>query len=823
MSAPQARTPVRKPAWLDAATFDKLIANCGGVPRCAVTGETENLTVDHIVARYNGGTKDISNLQFLVDRINAKKGIRPDPHWSKTFYWDREPDLNAFRAAQRDLYMSIVADNWFRRPVGEIAQQLYLNAWVVGAGKTLGIAAAAWAVNRVIRDQWGDAPRADRILVVTKEQAVRDQLAADLKKDLVGYGIVTRPPRVAVVRDGDTFTQTGWLDNHDIVVTCGQMLWERKGNTEAVNTKVAEILAGFRVIAFDEPHFAADQVHRLVGLATQSLCFGFTGTPIDGAGELLDRIVALSIYDYDAAVTNDGGLRWLDSHPSLFRTFVNELGIHGADLIEHGERGRTEDATKDGYDKNVEPAKSVMQAVIEETLRRDQLVVAAEKLAPHRAGGDVVMGVLYPAHPMIVCDSVPAAQMLCDAANDLFEKERDTYPLWYGWRAEVVYAEGEGRRAKPLTNNHAWMRARNQDWLVDGKCARLLFVVGMAREGVNNPACGPIGVACAQTSIVEWVQRGIGRQLRAVTKRCPDGALAVPPAPLDQPLIITHATYDNGDTIRRALDFVCDMSSYLSGLPTIADLDGRNPPQRDTRDRDYLLPRKTKIAIAGRLGEFLNDGQEPPIDDVVIECLGTLSSGERGERAREWAHKVWKEPGAARREIRLRTDLTPRLIVTREQVKLNPTDEDLERHLQIHEPHLVAGYLPIKNEFRPLIVAHYLQHSRQFFLPPLTSKVTIDDLRKGIARSVKDQLGRHFVGDDRIIYKLVGSAVKLTLGAKGSVNNGSDWDVPQVHAMLRRADVQSDILGWVIDRLINKGCCPALEILRNTGGADDAA
>jgi len=508
------------------------------------------------------------------------------------------------------------------------------------------------------------------------------------------------------------------------------------------------------------------------------------------------------------------------------------LNIDEAGIIENGVRGTTQDASKSGYGKGIEPVKSVVRAVVEEMRVRDQLVLSSERLARHRDQSDVLMDdVVYPAHGMVVFDDVNTAIAMYKHTNKLFKENPDEYPRDKGWWVEVVHTDGEdstgGRRgAKPLSNKHPWLLARHNNYQVDDHCARLLFVVGIGREGVNNPACGPIGVACSPTSLVEWVQRAIGRQLRAVTS-IRDGKLRVPPAPLDSVRIITHKAFKNEEAIRQAIDFVCDMESHLAELPTISELDDLDPQLRKIQDRDFLLTRAEKIAIAGHLGEPGRDGELPSVECVIGGFIGdddgSASARAKKERARDWANKVLKDPAAARSELRLReTQLRPRLIVTREHVKNDPTDADLERYLTIHQPHLVEGYVPIQDNHRAIVTALHQEHARRFYLPPLDSDDNVDVLRKSIAQKVIDHLGRYYDGGDqreRPIYGFVGAAVKQTLGTTESVNIKSNWDTPQVHAMLRRSDVQSDIVGWVTDRLIDKGFCPSLAtFLRGSGG-----
>ena len=41
--------------------------------KCVLCGSTENLTIDHIISIYRGGTDDDDNLQTLCNRCNAGK------------------------------------------------------------------------------------------------------------------------------------------------------------------------------------------------------------------------------------------------------------------------------------------------------------------------------------------------------------------------------------------------------------------------------------------------------------------------------------------------------------------------------------------------------------------------------------------------------------------------------------------------------------------------------------------------------------------------------------------------------------------------------
>src|SRR5580765_1391852 len=516
---------MNKPHWLANAAFEQLLDKYNRVPRCAISGKTEAdgiiLSVDHIVPRHQGGTDDVSNLQFMELGFNCRKGVRADTYWSKDFWFDRQPNMDFARAAQQQSYNEILrCKRWFTQPISSISRLLYVFPWIVGAGKTLNILTASCAINAVIREAWGAARRADRILVLAKEQAIRDQLAKDLEHDSKQTKLFQTKPKVEIVEAGWRF-RDGNLDQANIVVACNQQFWDM-GDRE-----LASVLHEYPLIWIDEPHWAVQQNLRILDMATSSICFGNTSTPIDHAGELLRRMVAINIFSYQDADVGDRSLKFLSTLD--VGRFVRELDIEFADTL-HGQIR----AVVDGYEKNIEPAKAIVDAVIAEMKYRDGLQISHERMAQHRDGLGAEIGIHYPAHPMIVCDWVRFGEILCAHANLTFEKNRSAYPREKGYHAEIVHTESDepgGKRPhKPLdADRHPWLRYKNTK-VLDEKCSRLLFVSGMGREGLNNPACGPIGQASTRKSLVEKVQRGLGRQSRAITAKTePDGKLIVPP------------------------------------------------------------------------------------------------------------------------------------------------------------------------------------------------------------------------------------------------------------------------------------------------------
>ena len=259
---------LRKPTWMTAETYQLLMERCGGIPRCVVSGETADLSFDHIVPTHHGGTDDASNLEIKAGRLNSSKGARPDPYWRRKFYFDQLPVLQNCRAAQRGIYNELWAQrDWFGEPTSNIARLLYTFPMVVGSGKTLAIPVAACAYNAIMRARWGDCRRADRILVLTKERAIRDQLATDLKEDTGqdGYGLFLEPPNVYKVTAGWQLRNSAVWETHHIVVSCIQQLWDD-------DCDLLSLLHKFPVIFIDEPHWAAERVVRIVEAAKTSVC-----------------------------------------------------------------------------------------------------------------------------------------------------------------------------------------------------------------------------------------------------------------------------------------------------------------------------------------------------------------------------------------------------------------------------------------------------------------------------------------------------------------------------------------------------------------------
>jgi Type III restriction enzyme, res subunit/HNH endonuclease len=808
---------LRKPHWLKAADWTALLERYDGVPRCEITGETDDLTVDHRVPRYDGGDDDIGNLQFLTRSQNSRKGIRPDKYWSQSFYFDAVPMLANCRAAQRGLYNEIMSyADWFSMSTTEISRLLYTFAMVVGSGKTLSVLMASCAYNAIIRARWGAARRADRILVLCKERAIRDQFAVDIRDDVLRYGILpTKPRNPGVVVRGDQFDDASWLMSHDIIVSCIQQLWDRSGT-------LAKLLHQFPVIFIDEPHYAFNQVSTIVEQATTSICFGGTGSPIDGMGKLLDRMIRIFCFSYQDANEQDRSVKHLDG-VDWFRQHVDVAKLSQAELLDAGQiRSRT-DTGAPGYEKNFEPAKSVVWETILRMERCDKLDPLFATKAVHRQGYDCDVANFYPAHALICCDSVRFADHLARVTNDFFIKNRRRFPLEQGWQAEVVHCEDEepdGRKRpdKPLLQSHPWLRAMKIG-RADAHCARVLFVVGMGREGVNNPYCSIVGLTSEHASQVEVVQRIIGRQIRSVTMQS-NGRLAVPPAELDTVTIVTHEVFSPVMlAVEDGIDFVFRMEAKLQGLHTIDDLEaGFVLDERKAPAPDASISFKDKLSIVGMIGS------NPPVDTDLI--IATLSRGNPGmeRQLADFIERVRTNPADVGKAMRVNRGSALRTVSTVlwEAIAQNPTDVQLKVFIRNKHPELID--VPITDETRLVMKVLFKKDASEVATatPPLINPDgtvrTIDQVRKNIAGAVLRNLGGHYLKSreaDDALHGFVGSAVKTVLGvpAGESARNGSQWDIPNCKIMIERAEIHRDIQCHVISRLIEAGHCPSLAIL----------
>jgi hypothetical protein len=577
-----------------------------------------------------------------------------------------------------------------------------------------------------------------------------------------------------------------------------------------------------------------NQVLRIVDKAKASICFGLSGTPIKANGEILSKFVLFSTYDYDSAVTYDQSMKRISALEQNFGFQVEEINITEAELINDGEILSTKDANQLNYDKNAIPRKSVCEGVIRYVRSCDDFLQSFSsnedlaRLAEHRPRGSRPI-LKYAVHAMIVVDTVEVGIALCEMLNKMFENNRMLFPLEEGYRAEVVHSEiappqpnefltkeTKARlKAKKLTVNHPWMEYQKTGQLSE-KCARFLFVDGIGREGVSNKFCGCVGYACGVGSLVEMVQRGLGRQARDYHKVDIDGiTLLTPPVRLDTIKIITHITFGNTSIIKSALRYICNMEDSLKEMPNIDQLiEGLSPNKDAELDPEAPLFDAERLAIARYMGE--QKINQDPIDYRYIENRwGGNESPKKRQKIQEWVKQVLDAPEEAAKQLNHSDILEKVIIVNKESPISRPSDEDLIQFVKTHKPQHQAMLDKIEL-VRELFVTMYHDHAKSFhYLGHLPNTTNIDEIRKSMAASIIMSLGDCYKGPRRTVYAFVGAAVKHIVGTDAPVSIGGQYDNPQTHLLLTRPEMKKRIHGWVRRKLIKKGFCPELATIFN--------
>lgn len=823
----------RKPAWLKRSAWNELLnANIGSM-HCCGCGCHDGLTVDHIVPRVMGGTNAVSNLQFMCRSCNSSKGARPDKYWERSFYFDNKFEPEAFRSAQRLGALDQIYERreWFTMPYSQISGVLYCANWIVGSGKSLGMLALAFGMNRASRSLGYTAPRIDKMLIITKETAIRDQIALALggdplhgvESEVVKYGICKDAPVVRVAKDAD-FWDSVQEQQCDIVVTCLQQLWSLRP------LELHRILSQFPMISMDEIHWAQDKILQIVNAATQSVCFGMTGTPIEGSGALLENIYTLSIYDYDDANANDGSLKFISDKLQYRSDIIDVIGITDA-TIKLGDRTRSTHTTdEEGYSQSLVAAKSVLERTIRRMVEMDQRHTAQFaddfKCALHRVVGTYKPDYVYRLCGMVVVDTVQKARELCKYANEMFDRDRETYPLEAGYRAEYVCSEDVVGTRRPLTPKHPWMLMKRTGGLTTDPetgehAARLLVVVGIGREGVDNPYCGVVGIACKTLSLIELVQRPIGRQLRAMVRRVGD-VLHVPPHLLDTAWIVTHAAFDMEDKLQQALKYVCHMREYLSDIPTIDDLiseaaEGELPKNLKA---ETFISMAEKNAIISRIGSDILTGGPVSVEEIP-RAYGNGNS-DRCEKVREFVDDVLQRPDVVEESMGYRSELRAIQVIMRESPTAAPDLAAIEAFMQTVPA--LAPMIPVlrcddgqmRNVALVFATDSYSRHVKQFHTGSIKPSTTLSAISNAMAGEVWDAISHaHEPKSEKIpadVYRLVNLAIRMTFAVppKKTMKDLGEWDTAQHHAVLYQPAVRKAIIGWVIRKLMANGSLPTM-------------
>lgn len=835
--------PLRRPHWLPVDDWHKLLALHGNAPSCIDCEAIDHLSVDHIVPRKYAGTNDLSNLCFRCVPHNAAKGIKHDGYWKRSFYWDQVPDVTRWRTSQLRIMNTIVLDpqvsDWFAQPASAIAGRCYLFAAIVASGKTLAIAAIAHAYNILQRRNWSATRRADRILVLTKEQSIRDQIVRSLKEDIIRYELLPDAPTVKALEQYDDLRNDTWLHQQDAVVACVQMFWDKKGQAKK---DIVEMLGKFSLIFLDETHFGHGQVQKIIEAAPRSVVFGLTGSPIRKDASLIKDFVLLADYTYQDAHEHDQSLKYLAADEEERDRFVTAVLMQDADVLSSGRELTVNEVTDPEYDPQaLVVATNVASAAIRWLERCDAALAGFP--APHRDPERVVADLLYPAHLMIRCENVAMARMLEKQLQVHLDRTRREHPESGGWAARSIYvgdAETPGSRLDPVT--HPWMRAYRRG--VDPQTiryacrtgdARILIVVGMAREGVDNPLCCVTAQVDGKGSVVLSVQGLLGRALRAVSYIDEDGIRHVPPAILDTPHVFYHVSHrKTASAIVEGINFICNMRAHFENLATIRDLiSGRiSEIERDPKTPETLTS-AAKLDIAVTICE--TEGPDWREDDTAVDrgvksmtAKYAPNDEDKAKLVEEWVTRALRyDPEATWRmtgHVLDIGDIEPVPVVLEEREKINPKPHQVDEYIRWNRPEYVHMLDDQSVNVRDLLKGYYMDWVRAGIFPQVEAEDTLEGIRKGYTREIKFFYKKWLEGDERkfegAAHSYIAIAVQHVLGVPGEkIAKGTKWDCPQVHVLLQRPDIKNVIQGYARARLLKAGFCP--KVARALGSSGD--
>lgn len=651
---------MRRPKWMSIELFAQFVGRwnaTGGPIKCIFDGcDHVATTIDHITPRTKGGGDELSNFQPMCVHHNSSKGSRPDNYWARKFYWDQPIDLSKLRVSQSEFIYNVIASEataeFFARPFSEISGRLLAFLQIVGGGKTIGMFTIPFAINRVIRARDKNAPRCDKMLIITKGQALRSQIVKELREEPVNFGIVSEPPRVQEITDGSMFLDKSL--EYDVAVMCPNLLWpdvdvDGEGIREVhkVSIEEGDVLRSHPIKAFDEFHYAYSKIQNLVQTDLGSLYYGLTASPIEASGNLLQQTVRLSCYGYEQAARNDGSMKHLDDVLTDDITKDGCVNVITADQQEiNGRWIAVRDGDGNIIQDDIAGGLATVKAAADGTVRAMHALDdyrGERKISKHRAmylpGAVELAATDYVSHAIITVSDAKTADELANYLNDVFSNRRDRFPLTKGWRALAVHGKAADRLNRSLDPGRHPFFFYKEKGRIDASCCRIIVVVDMAVEGMNNRFVNIISVAQNVGSNRELVQR-IGRALRSThTKNEASDTIYVPCDVFDKVFIITHEAFKSREssfnkepsstiaTIGRAINFILNMERNTSSLEDILDyIMSDDVLARIGPDADAQLTRFEKFNIIYDIARTRRRGKNPQAARLVRDYAGDSSA-----------------------------------------------------------------------------------------------------------------------------------------------------------------------------------------------------
>lgn len=658
--------------------------------RCVYCGrEDVDFEWDHVMPTSLGGWNLAWNLEPSCRRCNAQKSnlLTSGSYWFQSFALDgkRGVDFSKFRQSQLLPFNALLdykehfKNETFLKEVFRV-QLLYLAT--VSAGKTLSILSIVFALNHIFLDIYPASPRIDRVLVVTKDEDLREQLTSELKKEPLHHGIFTADIGVKVEairsrRDAyriiEKYRQDRNLIRDKIYVCCQQLLWE--SGEEELDDIIKSFLSIFRAAFFDESHWSSQQARKIQAYLP-FFKFNLTGTPFDEKAKPYDYQIKIAHWGSQEAQKVDGSLKMLPASPegiiiqpkpkaSEFE-FAGGLSTQESEIEDHKNNLKTVmSSILEGLfalRADDESCKQVARDI--EQMKRGSLSkkeFRSKYLHPERTKKEIdreaVPDLIYPSFMGVMVSSFSELQ----SVKEQFKVLVPHFPELLNIKEYVSVAHGnnkepgfEGRERTvsgiTLDETHPWMLAHIQsptpfrynydfeidtfEWKLPNRHSRILIYVDKNREGCNNRYSRVFVLARTLNSKKTLVQ-SIGRYIRGVRFVDSDGVVHVPPQQLDKPLIISHDAFQNEASLIWTWNYLRDPVDTVEEFPTLEDLiSGLKLDEQEQEIAELVdLPNASKLEISeavGRLQEFETTGDITHITTVDGEVDSRFKQNSNG-------------------------------------------------------------------------------------------------------------------------------------------------------------------------------------------------
>lgn len=581
--------------------------------------------IDHIVAKSAGGTNSLDNLQLLCACENRRKHARPDPRYSGHLYFDEEINVAALRDHQRLLAYRRVVDTYrslFEAPE-RLLTRFMLLAWLVGAGKTVGMVSILFGINHVRKQlNGGSAWRIKRVLWLVHQRSLVTSLADELRIDLMKYGVTDSAPEVVEVKHSGE-----WGYIADVVVACPQALWDSDNNS-LTDSRRAEILSGFDAIVVDEAQFAVERYLELTSLAPRCFKFAVTATPMDKDGTMFcdidngafkDWFTLFSVFGYESGYQSGFYKTITPFDVGLGREYQAETG--GDAVIRSGDKTEIE----------------VNTSVENNAARAVAMISKARQYALAQSGQTN-----FDHHIMVRVKSIRYAQGLMEALKD----HDDVCAVWSG-------AKGPNLGSK----THPWMLSKSNNGRIPCKGKRIVITVDIGQFGINQPCCSIIVWVDPNLSMIEVIQR-IGRAIRRVKGQ-------------DQTPVRLFWNAADGrfaDVLNRSIDYILNMEHRFDGFLSMTEIEGE-PNIISPSPAARGINSEHRVAVASLIGENLMRGMSEPeaAESAISELAGRFSwSDTYTAKVKDYAEQLQTDEGRER-ALSIPTIFEPSRLVEREE------------------------------------------------------------------------------------------------------------------------------------------------------------